>query len=252
MARTVIVTGGAQGIGLGVAERLLIDGWQVVVADVDDEALAEAAGRLAPLGAGHAVRCDVADEASVLAMVQTAAALGAPLAGLVTSAGLAGAGSGPVTELERACWDRVLAVNVTGTMLCVKHAAPHLAAAGGAVVTIASTRAHQAEPDNEAYAASKGAVVALTRALAVSLGPQVRVNCISPGWIEVAGWKKAADRRRPEHRPVDVDQHPAGRIGEPADVAGLAAWLLSDQARFVTGQDWILDGGMTVRMRYVE
>jgi NAD(P)-dependent dehydrogenase (short-subunit alcohol dehydrogenase family) len=252
VARTVIVTGGAQGIGLGVADRLLGDGWRVVLADVDAEAGAEAVQRLGPDRPVSFVTCDVADEASVADLVGRATADGDGLDGLVTSAGLASAHGDPVQELALADWQRVLAVNLTGTMLCVKHAVAHLRAAGGSVVTIASTRAHQAEPHNEAYAASKGGVVALTRALAVSLGPDVRVNCISPGWIEVGRWKKASARREPDHSPLDRGQHPVGRVGEPGDVAGLAAWLLSEQAGFVTGQDWIVDGGMAVRMRYAE
>jgi NAD(P)-dependent dehydrogenase (short-subunit alcohol dehydrogenase family) len=252
MQRSVIVTGGAQGIGLGVGQRLLDDGWRVVLADTDAEAGAEAVDRLGPDRPVSFLRCDVSDEASVAAMVAEATTGGAALGGLVTSAGLARAHGDPIEVLDLADWQRVLAVNLTGTMLCVKHAVPHLRAAGGAVVTIASTRAHQAEPGNEAYAASKGGVVALTRALAVSLGPAVRVNCISPGWIEVGPWKKASQRKAPDHRPIDRDQHPAGRVGEPADVAGLAAWLLSAEAGFVTGQDWVVDGGMAIRMRYAE
>lgn len=248
--RSVIVTGGAQGIGLGVAQRLLDDGWRVVLADVDREAGAEAVERLGRDRPVSFVPCDVSDEASVRALVAQATGADGRLEGLVTSAGLAGASAGPLEALDLATWERVLAVNLTGTMLCVKHALPALRAARGAVVTIASTRARQSEPGTEAYTASKGGVVALTHALAVSAGPEVRVNCISPGWIEVGPWKKAAERTEPDHRPVDRDQHPVGRVGEPADVAGLAAWLLSAEAGFVTGQDWVIDGGMTVRMRY--
>ena len=107
-------------------------------------------------------------------------------------------------------------------------------------MNIASTRALQSEPDTEAYAASKGGLVALTHALALSLGPEVRVNCISPGWIA--------------HQPVrrkDHAQHPAGRVGQPQDVAELVAYLLSDAAGFVTGQNFVIDGGMTKKMIYV-
>ena len=112
-----------------------------------------------------------------------------------------------------------------------------LRAAGGAVVTVASTRARQSEPDTESYAASKGGLVALTHALAASLGPDVRVNCISPGWIDVGG-----EALRPE----DHAQHPEGRVGRPEDVAALTAWLLGPESGFVTGAEFVIDGGMTM------
>jgi NAD(P)-dependent dehydrogenase (short-subunit alcohol dehydrogenase family) len=121
------------------------------------------------------------------------------------------------------------------------YAAPHLRAAHGAIVNIASTRALQSEPDTEAYAASKGGLVALSHALAMSLGPRVRVNCVSPGWIAHAKVRKK-----------DHAQHPVGRVGRDEDVAGLVAYLLSDAAGFVTGQNFVIDGGMTRKMIYVD
>jgi NAD(P)-dependent dehydrogenase (short-subunit alcohol dehydrogenase family) len=126
--------------------------------------------------------------------------------------------------------------------LMAKHAAPHLRRTRGAIVNIASTRALQSEPDSEPYAASKGGVVALTHALALSLGPRVRVNCVSPGWIDT----RAAKLSRADHA-----QHPVGRVGRPEDVAELVAFLLSDAAGFATGQNYVLDGGMTRKMIYV-
>jgi NAD(P)-dependent dehydrogenase (short-subunit alcohol dehydrogenase family) len=110
------------------------------------------------------------------------------------------------------------------------------------MVTVASTRALMSEPDIEAYAASKGGLVALTHALAVSLGPEVRVNCISPGWI---------DTRGEDLRPEDHAQHPAGRVGRPEDVAELVAYLLGDRSGFVTGANIVIDGGITRKMIHV-
>jgi NAD(P)-dependent dehydrogenase (short-subunit alcohol dehydrogenase family) len=111
------------------------------------------------------------------------------------------------------------------------------------VVNIASTRALQSEPDTEAYAAAKGGVVALTHAMAMSLGPQVRVNCISPGWIDTG---KSKIRR------IDHAQHPAGRVGRTQDVAELVEFLLSEKSAFTTAANFVVDGGMTRKMIYVE
>jgi NAD(P)-dependent dehydrogenase (short-subunit alcohol dehydrogenase family) len=159
---------------------------------------------------------------------------------LVNNAGIASPGNGPVEKLALTQWNRRIGVNLTGAFLMTKHAAPHLRRVRGAIVNIASTRALQSEPDTEAYAASKGGLVALTHALAMSLGPQVRVNCVSPGWIAHAPVKKR-----------DHAQHPVGRVGRPEDVAELVAFLISDAAGFATGQNYVLDGGMTKKMIYV-
>jgi NAD(P)-dependent dehydrogenase (short-subunit alcohol dehydrogenase family) len=140
-------------------------------------------------------------------------------------------------------WSRVLATNLTSTFLFARAAAAMLSEAQGAIVTIASTRARMSEPDTESYAAAKGGLVALTHALAISLGPRVRANVISPGWIDVG---------KDPIRPRDHAQHPAGRVGRPEDVASLAAWLLHPDQGFVTGGEFVVDGGMTRKMIYEE
>jgi NAD(P)-dependent dehydrogenase (short-subunit alcohol dehydrogenase family) len=137
-------------------------------------------------------------------------------------------------------WNRRIAVNLTGVFLMTKHCTPHLRRAKGSIVNIGSTRALQSEPNTEAYTASKGGVVALTHALAMSLGPQVRVNCISPGWI--------AKRKL---RKKDHAQHPVGRAGRPEDIGEMVAFLISDAAGFITGQNFVVDGGMTRKMIYL-
>jgi NAD(P)-dependent dehydrogenase (short-subunit alcohol dehydrogenase family) len=141
-------------------------------------------------------------------------------------------------------WDRVLAVNLRGPFLCARDTAPLLRRAGSAVIiNIASTRALMSEPDNEAYAASKGGLLALTHALANSLGPAIRVNAIAPGWIHTRGEPL---------RPEDHAQHPVGRVGRPEDVAQACLFLATAESAFMTGQCLVLDGGMTIKMIYRE
>jgi NAD(P)-dependent dehydrogenase (short-subunit alcohol dehydrogenase family) len=249
MTKVAIVTGGAQGIGSAIAARLVAAGYRVIVADADAVAGREAERALGP--AARFVKCDVADEAQVRACVKAALAGGGCLDALVNNAALARPARVPVTKLPLTRWNRTLAVNLTGAFLMAKHAAPHLARARGAIVNIASTRALQSEPDTEAYSATKGGIVALTHALAASLGPAVRVNCVSPGWIDVSARQKARKRRPVRLSRADHAQHPAGRVGTPEDVAALVAYLLSDEAGFVTGQNFVCDGGMTRKMIYV-
>jgi NAD(P)-dependent dehydrogenase (short-subunit alcohol dehydrogenase family) len=230
--KAALVTGGAQGIGEATAALLAERGYRVAIADVKGPP-GRARGMLF-------VRCDVSSEAAVRTCVRRVVKRFGRLDALVNNAGIASPGNGPVEKLALAEWNRRIGTNLTGVFLMTKHAAPHLRRARGAIVNIASTRALQSEPDTEAYAASKGGMVALTHALAMSLGPQVRVNCISPGWIA--------------HQPVrkrDHAQHPVGRVGRDEDVAELVAFLLSDAAGFATGQNYVLDGGMTRKMIYV-
>lgn len=250
-SRVAAVTGGGQGIGKAVAMRLLGEGWAVILAEVDLEAGEEALAELQSLGQVRFVPTDVSDEGQVARAVEATLSAFGRIDGLVNNAGIAKAHGLPPEEFPLAEWERILAVNLTGPFLCARHCAPHLRATNGAIVNVASTRALMSEPNTEAYSASKGGVVALTHALAASLGPAVRVNCVSPGWIEVGPWKKRSARREPALTEADLAQHPAGRVGSPEDVAALVSFLLGPEARFVTGANFVVDGGMTRKMIYV-
>ena len=227
--KAALVTGGAQGIGRDIARLLGERGYRVAIADVK-----------APRERGRLfIRCDISREPSVRACVRKVMQRFGRLDALVNNAGISGPNNGPVEKLALREWNRRIGVNLTGAFLMAKHAAPHLRRVRGAIVNIASTRAVQSEPDTEAYAAAKGGLVALTHALAMSLGPQVRVNCVSPGWIAHTSVRKK-----------DHEQHPVGRVGRDRDVAELVAFLLSEAAGFATGQNYVLDGGMTRKMIY--
>ncbi|MDY0093498.1 MAG: SDR family oxidoreductase [Candidatus Vecturithrix sp.] len=248
----VLITGGAQGIGKGIAQYLVQKGMAVVIADHDAEAGEETTREYHVLGDIHFISLDVTDEASVQQAIAKTIDHYGRLDALVNNAGIANPGNTPVEHLTLDVWNKVIATNLTGYFLCTKYAAPHLRQTRGAIVNIASTRALQSEAHTEAYAASKGGVVALTHALAISLGPQIRVNCISPGWIEVRDWKKQAMRQTPEQSHLDREQHPVGRVGVPNDIAAMVALLISTETGFITGQNIVIDGGMTKKMIYVE
>lgn len=245
--QVVLVTGAAHGIGLGVAAWLVAEGWQVVLADIDRERGPKVAAALGERASFIAL--DVANEGQVAAAVAELIGQFGRLDALVSNAAIARPHNTPLEGLGLNEWNRTLAVNLTGPMLLAKHCAPYLRAHSGAIVNIASTRAHQSEPNSEAYAASKGGLLSLTHALASSLGPDIRVNAISPGWID------ARDLREREAVPLtelDHDQHLVGRVGTVEDIASAVAWLIGDSAGFVTGQELVIDGGMTRKMIYLD
>ena len=196
------------------------------------------------------VETDVADEKSVRAAVKAVLKQWDRIDGLVNNAGFMI--RKPLDELSLEEWNQVIGTNLTGAFLCAKYCAPHLRSRKGAIVNMSSTRRSMSEPDTESYAASKGGIFALTHALAVSLGPDVRVNSISPGWIDVTPWQKESARQPADLSKADHAQHPVGRVGVPLDVAALVEYLLSGQSGFITGQDFVVDGGMTKKMIYVE
>lgn len=246
--RSAVVTGGGQGIGRAIAAALLIDGYKVTIAEIDHEAGEETCCELSSLGAINFLPIDVADPSAV-------AALGAAMAPeggldlLVNNAAIMV--RKPLVELSPAEWQRVLDVNLTGPFLCSRALAPLLRARQGSIINIASTRALMSEPDTESYAASKGGLVALTHALALSLGPAIRVNCISPGWINVSALAKRSQRQPQTLNAADHQQHPVGRVGRAEDISALVLYLAAPQAGFITGQNFVVDGGMSKKMIYV-
>lgn len=245
----IIITGAAQGIGKGTAKYLLEKGCSVMVSDIDAEAGREIVEEYKGLGRIEFLKADNAQEQDIKKLSATAVKRFGSLDGLVNNAGIGI--NKPVTELTLKEWNRVIAVNLTGAMLAAKYAAPHLAKSKGAIVNIASTRAFMSEANTESYSASKGGIIALTHALAVSFSNKIRVNSISPGWIEVGDWKKKSVKVEPKHTDADRLQHPAGRVGVPEDIAAMVYFLLSKESGFMTGQNITIDGGMTKRMIYV-
>ena len=250
--KVALVTGGGQGIGKGIVRHLLNIGLAVAIAEIDAEAGQEAEDSFHQLGPVRFFETNVADEVSVERTVHLIVRHFGRLDALVNNAGIAHPGNAPVHELSLDEWNRVIGTNLTGMFLCVKHTVPHLRRAKGPIVNTASTRAIQSEPNTEAYSASKGGVLALTHSLAVSLGPDICVNCISPGWIDVSEWKKAKQAKKPHLTERDHAQHPVGRVGKPEDIASLVAFLISGEAGFITGQNFIVDGVMTKKMIYEE
>ena len=244
-----LVTGGGKGLGRGITKRLIDEGARVCIAEHD-----AAAGRDAVEEYGDRVlfqRTDVGREPDVRRAVAATIKWGKRLDGVINNAGIASPTIGPVEKLALATWQRYLDTNLTGAFLVAKHAIPHLRETRGSIVNIGSTRATMSEPQTIAYSASKGGIAALTHSLAVSLGPDIRVNCIEPGWIATDAFAPRATRKQPKLSKRDHAQHPAGRVGTPEDIASLCAWLLSSEAGFVTAATYVVDGGMTRKMIYV-
>lgn len=223
-----IVTGGGSGIGAAVAHRLADDGFDITVADLEPDSVAT------DLGAS-AIRLDVRDEAQVERAMDGVDVL-------VNAAGIGSTTMAPDTPVE--VWDDVFAVNARGTFLCCKHAIPAMKAqGGGAIVNVASIAALVGLRNRAAYCASKGAIVALTRALAVDhVGDGIRVNAVCPGTIDTP-WVQRLVTGSGESLDALRARQPMGRLGTPEEVADAVIYLAT--AEFVTGTILTVDGGLT-------
>lgn len=248
--KTAIITGGGQGIGRVATQYLLTHGYRVSIWEADTDALAELREAFKASAAQiQFVSCDVSSENNVRKATEQTINHFGQIDALINNAGIMI--RKPLDKFTIDDWNRVISTNLTGAFLCAKHSAPYLAAQKGSIINLCSTRAFQSEPDTFAYSASKGGILALTHSLAISLGPDVRVNSISPGWIDVSALKKKEKAKPEELSPEDHNQHPAGRVGQADDVARMILFLIAPENSFITGQDFIVDGGMTRKMIYV-
>ena len=236
--KIAIITGGSSGIGRGIVERFAAEGARVVTCS--RRAPAE------PLPEGvHWVQADVAQEAEVTALRDAALERFGAIHILVNNAGIQIEKT--VTETTDQDWERLAGVNMRGVFQCCRAIIPAMAR-GGAIVNIGSTSGFAADPGLALYNASKGFVHALTRSLAVDHGPDgIRCNAVCPGWIltELADAAFALAKDPAAAERDALARHPAGRLGQPADIAAAVLWLASDEAAFVTGQLYLVDGGLT-------
>ncbi len=247
--RTAIVTGGARGIGRAISRVLLENDYNVAIAEIDSDAGREAEEELRDFGPVKFIQTDVSSEPAVIYLIEETVNWSGDISVLVNNAGVFL--QKKLVDLSSQDWDYIIGVNLKGPFLCSKYASPHLSLNHGSIINISSTRAMMSEPDTEAYSASKGGLVSLTHALALSLAPDVRVNCISPGWIETRDWKKWSNRMLPLHTEQEKAQHPVGRVGNPLDIANMVNFLVDPDNSFITGQNFVVDGGMTKKMIYI-
>jgi NAD(P)-dependent dehydrogenase (short-subunit alcohol dehydrogenase family) len=238
--KTALVTGGASGIGEQISRIFTAAGARVIILDVD---AARAEALAAELNGARAIACDITAEAAVeaaLAQVET-------LDVLVNNAGIGLVGG--VTETDLADFQRLFRVNVEGLFLVTKHAVPKLIASHGSLVNIGSVAGQIGVKKRFAYCGTKGAVIAMTRQLAVDYPTELRANCICPGTVDtpfVEGYlEKYHKHEKEQMRAVLNQRQPIGRLGRPDEIAHLALYLASEEASFVTGAVIPIDGGWT-------
>ncbi|MED3553069.1 glucose 1-dehydrogenase [Cytobacillus praedii] len=244
--KVVVITGASNGIGKGLASAYAEKGATIVIADMDEEAGKQIASDIkSHNGNALCIQTDVRKEKEIIHLMKTTKEVYGQIDILINNAGMSKWKS--LYELSAIEWDDILHTNLRSVFLCSREAAKFMKENknGGAIVNLASTRALMSEPNSEAYAASKGGIISLTHALAVSLSrDKITVNAISPGWIETGNYS--------DLRKIDHEQHPSMRVGKPEDIASACLYLTSEENDFVTGVNLVVDGGMTRKMIYEE
>ena len=251
--KIAVITGAADGIGHAIGEGMAREGAHVVISDIDDAkgeaftAELKGAGLLADY-----LHCDVSQEQDIAGLMAHTVKIGGRIDVLVNNAAVA-IGGMPVHEMTDEQWHRLIAINLTSVFLGCKYALPHMIRQkAGSIINMASAQAHIGLDGWKAYAGAKGAVISMSRQMAVEYGPQnIRVNSISPGTINTPMNEKVIRDLGDHVARAWVKMHPLGRIGLPAEVAEAAIYLASDAAGFTTGIDLRVDGGLTAAPRYV-
>lgn len=244
--KVAIITGGARGIGWSTAEHFIDNGIFAVIADIGK--CPKAFDKYINAGNGLFVMADVSKEDNIKKLIDLAYKKFGRIDFVINNAAIAF--NKPIEKLSLAQWNKVVSVNLTAAFLTARYSAKYLRKTKGAIVNIASTRALMSEKNTETYSATKGGLLALTHSLAISLSPDIRVNCISPGWIDT---RRSPDDSKtpPPFSKADHLQQPCGRIGTPRDIAEMVLYLCSDKAGFITGQNFVIDGGITKKMIYI-
>ncbi|MFE8703553.1 glucose 1-dehydrogenase [Cytobacillus sp. FJAT-54145] len=239
--KTVVVTGGANGIGKAIIEAFAQNGANVVIADVDSDKGKELESKLIEKGYPCTfIKTDVQSETEIKNLVAETIREYKKVDVLINNAGISKFHD--FFEMTVREWDEIIHTNLRSVFLCTREAAKFMPPSGS-IVNIASTRAFMSEKNSEAYSATKGGIVSITHALAMTLSEKrIRVNCISPGWIETNHYN--------DLREVDHEQHLSGRVGKPEDVARCCLYLCAEGNDFITGENITLDGGMTKKMIY--
>lgn len=245
MGKVIIVTGGGRGIGRCIAQGYAYAGGKVVIADINEVTGNETAKQIRREGnEAIYVSTDVSIPSDIERLIKITDEEYGKIDILINNAAVNRWSSPYLLAVEE--WDRIINTNLRSVFICSREAAAVMRRnGGGSIVNISSTRAIMSEPDSEAYAASKGGIIALTHAMSVSLSKdRIRVNSISPGWIETENYAALRD--------IDHEQHIAGRVGKPEDIAAACRFLTSDDSGFITGANLVIDGGMTRKMIYEE